>query len=209
VVSVATVVATDVNADGHRAVLGLEVFMAEDGRAGWPSCGDWSLRGAVLVVFDAHAGLKNAVAAVLPGAGWQRSSVHYPPDGVVVSPASLRRDGPVGGGLVIGHWETVMFAGIDWGGHRHQLAVVDDLGEVVTNRPFPHDRADLDELVSELDRYGGADVPVAIERSDGMLANGCSPPATWCSWSDRKSQLEPGSATRQWSAKTTASTRSS
>ena len=34
VVSVATVVATGVNAEGHREILGVDVFSAEDG-AGW------------------------------------------------------------------------------------------------------------------------------------------------------------------------------
>lgn len=62
-----------------------------------------------------------------------------------------------------------MFAGIDWGGHRHQLAVVDDVGNVIVNRPFLHDRVGLDQLVAELECHGGAVVPVAIERSDGVL----------------------------------------
>jgi transposase len=62
-----------------------------------------------------------------------------------------------------------MFAGIDWGGHRHQLAVVDDVGQVLVNRPFPHDCDGLDRLVTELECHGGTEVPVAIEHSDGVL----------------------------------------
>ncbi len=62
-----------------------------------------------------------------------------------------------------------MFAGIDWGGHRHQLAIVDNVGEVAVNRPFPHDRDGLDRLVAELESHGGPEVPVAIERSEGVL----------------------------------------
>ena len=41
VVSVATVIATGVNAEGHRDVLGVDVFTTENG-AGWTaSCGAW------------------------------------------------------------------------------------------------------------------------------------------------------------------------
>jgi putative transposase len=80
VVNVATVVATAVNADGHREILGLDVFTSEDGAA-WTNF----LRGLVarglggvrLVVSDSHPGLKAAIAAVLPGAAWQRCRVHF------------------------------------------------------------------------------------------------------------------------------------
>jgi putative transposase len=79
VVNVVTVVATGVNADGHREILGIDVFTSEDGAA-WTSF----LRGLVarglsgvrLVVSDSHQGLKAAIAAVLPGAAWQRCRVH-------------------------------------------------------------------------------------------------------------------------------------
>ena len=80
IVSVATVVATAVNAEGLREILGLDVFTSEDGTA-WTSF----LRGLVarglsgveLVTSDAHAGLKAAIAAVLPGASWQRCRTHF------------------------------------------------------------------------------------------------------------------------------------
>jgi transposase len=62
-----------------------------------------------------------------------------------------------------------MFAGIDWGGHRHQLAVVDDTGTTLINRAFVHDRQGIEGLMSELEVRGGRSVPVAIERSDGVL----------------------------------------
>jgi transposase-like protein len=79
-VNVACVTATGVNADGHREVLGLDVITTEDG-AGWTAF----LRGLVarglsgvkLVVSDAHEGLKAAIAAVLPGATWQRCRTHF------------------------------------------------------------------------------------------------------------------------------------
>ena len=38
----------------------------------------------------------------------------------------------------------VMFAGIDWGGHHHQVAVVATNGEVVVNRRVTHDRSGLE-----------------------------------------------------------------
>lgn len=79
IANVAVVVATAVNADGHREVLGLDVITTEDG-AGWTAF----LRGLVarglagvrLVVSDAHVGLKAAIGAVLPGASWQRCRTH-------------------------------------------------------------------------------------------------------------------------------------
>jgi transposase-like protein len=37
VVNVHALLATGVNADGHREILGLQVTSAEDGAAGWPS----------------------------------------------------------------------------------------------------------------------------------------------------------------------------
>ncbi|MHB8594269.1 MAG: IS256 family transposase [Acidimicrobiales bacterium] len=79
VVSVATVIATGVNADGHREVLGVDVFTTEDG-AGWMAflrgLVARGLSGVALVVSDAHEGLKNAIASVLPGACWQRCRTH-------------------------------------------------------------------------------------------------------------------------------------
>ena len=80
VVSVATVIATGVNAEGHREVLGTDVFTTEDG-AGWTAflrgLVARGLSGVALVVSDAHEGLKNAIAAVLPGAVWQRCRTHF------------------------------------------------------------------------------------------------------------------------------------
>jgi len=79
VVSVATVIATGVNADGHREILGIDVFTTEDG-AGWMAflrgLVARGLSGVALVVSDAHEGLKNAIASVLPGAVWQRCRTH-------------------------------------------------------------------------------------------------------------------------------------
>ena len=80
VCTTAVLVATACNADGHRELLGLEVGAAETG-ASWTAF----LRGLVarglagvkLVVSDAHQGLKEAIAAVLEGASWQRCRTHF------------------------------------------------------------------------------------------------------------------------------------
>jgi len=79
VVSQAVVVATGVAADGHREVLGFDVGDSEDG-AFWTaflrSLKTRGLSGVQLVISDAHAGLKAAIASVLIGAAWQRCRVH-------------------------------------------------------------------------------------------------------------------------------------
>jgi putative transposase len=80
IVHVATVIATAVNADGHREILGVDVITSEDG-AGWTAflrgLVARGLRGVQLVVSDAHPGLKDAIAAVLGGASWQRCRTHF------------------------------------------------------------------------------------------------------------------------------------
>ena len=73
-------IATGVNADGHREILGVDVTSSEDG-AGWLAflrgLVARGLSGVALVTSDDHAGLVNAIAAVLPGAAWQRCRTHY------------------------------------------------------------------------------------------------------------------------------------
>jgi len=73
-------IATGVNADGKREILGFEVTSSEDG-AGWLAFFRGlvarGLTGVVLVTSDAHRGLIAAIAATLPGASWQRCRTHY------------------------------------------------------------------------------------------------------------------------------------
>jgi transposase-like protein len=80
IVNVAVVVATGVNADGHREILGVDLVTTEDG-AGWTAflrgLVARGLSGVALVISDAHAGLVDAIGAVLPGASWQRCRVHF------------------------------------------------------------------------------------------------------------------------------------
>jgi putative transposase len=80
VVNVAVVIATGVNANGNREVLGFDVITTEDG-AGWTAflrgLVARGLSGVALVISDSHEGLKQAIAAVLPGAAWQRCRTHF------------------------------------------------------------------------------------------------------------------------------------
>jgi putative transposase len=79
-VNVHGLLATGVNADGYREILGLHVTSAEDG-AGWLAFfRDLTARGLTgvrLVTSDAHRGLVEAIGATLPGAAWQRCRTHY------------------------------------------------------------------------------------------------------------------------------------
>jgi putative transposase len=80
VISMATVAAIGVTADGERQVLGVDAGPAED-EAFWTAflrgLVARGLRGVRLVISDAHEGLKRAVATVLTGASWQRCRVHF------------------------------------------------------------------------------------------------------------------------------------
>ena len=80
IVNVCVVVATGVNADGQREILGMDVGASEDG-AFWlaflRSLTARGLSGVELVTSDAHQGLKNAIAAVFAGASWQRCRTHF------------------------------------------------------------------------------------------------------------------------------------
>ena len=80
VVKIAVLVATGVNNDGYREILGLATCTAETG-AGWNTFFKdlvaRGLNGVALVTSDAHTGLVEAVGANLPGATWQRCRTHY------------------------------------------------------------------------------------------------------------------------------------
>ena len=80
VVPMATVVAVGVNTEGWRQVLGIAAGPSED-HAFWTaflrSLIRRGLKGVVLVVSDAHEGLKGAIAKVLHGTTWQRCRVHF------------------------------------------------------------------------------------------------------------------------------------
>ncbi len=80
IVRTACVVATAVNADGFREILGLDTFTSED-EAAWrvflSGLTERGLGDVHLVVSDDHRGLTKAIDALLPGAGWQRCRTHF------------------------------------------------------------------------------------------------------------------------------------
>ncbi len=80
VVNVITVIAIGVNDNGKREILGIDVFTTED-EVSWKaflhSLVERGLSGVKLVISDAHAGLKKAIASELAGSGWQRCRAHF------------------------------------------------------------------------------------------------------------------------------------
>ncbi len=88
-VNVHAMIATGVNAEGYREILGLQVSSAEDG-AGWLAffrdLTARGLSGVALVTSDAHRGLTAAIGATLPGAAWQRCRTHYAANLMAVTP---------------------------------------------------------------------------------------------------------------------------
>jgi len=80
VVNVSVVIATAVNADGQREIVGFDIVTTEDTDA-WTeflrSLVSRGLSGIELVISDAHGGIKAAIALVLSGATWQRCRTHF------------------------------------------------------------------------------------------------------------------------------------
>ncbi len=80
VVNVSATIATAVNAEGRREIVGFDIVTTEDTDA-WTtflrSLVARGLSGVELVVSDAHGGIKSAIATVLSGASWQRCRTHF------------------------------------------------------------------------------------------------------------------------------------
>jgi transposase-like protein len=89
VVNVHALLATGVNGDGYREILGLQVTSAEDG-AGWLAffrdLTARGLAGVAVITSDAHRGLTDAIGATVPGASWQRCRTHYAASLMSVTP---------------------------------------------------------------------------------------------------------------------------
>ncbi|NAZ17802.1 IS256 family transposase [Glutamicibacter soli] len=88
VMSQAVVIATGVSIEGRREILGMSVGDSENTdfwtqflrglrERGLKTASLDDPEGVAVVVSDAHSGLKAAVKAILPGAGWQRCRVHF------------------------------------------------------------------------------------------------------------------------------------
>ena len=92
VINAVVLLATGVNGDGHREVLGMRVATSETGAAWNEFFADLTARGLSgvrLVTSDAHPGLVDAIAANLPGAAWQRCRTHYAANLMSVTPKSM------------------------------------------------------------------------------------------------------------------------
>ncbi|MBS42053.1 MAG: IS256 family transposase [Nocardioides sp.] len=92
VINAVVLLATGVNGDGHREVLGMRVATSETGPMWNEFFADLTARGLTgvrLVTSDAHRGLVEAVAANLPGATWQRCRTHYAANLMSVTPKSM------------------------------------------------------------------------------------------------------------------------
>ena len=80
VISRAVIVAVGITATGQREVLGIEVGDSED-ETFWTAflrrLRERGLSGVQLVISDAHAGLKKAIARCCQGCSWQRCRVHF------------------------------------------------------------------------------------------------------------------------------------
>jgi len=80
VVNVSVVIATAVNGEGRREIVGFDIVTTED-TAAWTaflrSLVARGLCGVELVVSDAHGGIKAAIETVLAGSSWQRCRTHF------------------------------------------------------------------------------------------------------------------------------------
>lgn len=64
------------------------------------------------------------------------------------------------------------FAGLDWGGTRHAVCVIDATGAVLARFEAAHDAAGLADLLARLRKLApAAELPIAIERPSGLLVD--------------------------------------
>jgi transposase-like protein len=120
IVSVAVIIAVGVNTDGRREVLGMTVGHSE-AEPFWVeflrSLARRGLRGAKLVISDAHEGLKAAITKVL-SATWQRCRVHFMRNALAYAGKTQRR--------IVSAWVGTAFAQDDAASARKQWREVAD-----------------------------------------------------------------------------------
>ncbi len=94
VVKVSALVATGINAEGYREILGVQVATGESTASWLGFFRDLVARGLSaggpvgLVTSDAHAGLVEAIGATLTGTAWQRCRTHYAANLMSATPKS-------------------------------------------------------------------------------------------------------------------------
>lgn len=122
VVSRAVVVATGVAADGNREVLDLDVGDTED-EVFWTTflrrLRKRGLHGVMLVISDAHTGLKAAIRKTFSGTSWQRCRVHLM--------RNLLSRVPKGHAEMVAATVRTIFAQPDPASTRDQLRLVADM----------------------------------------------------------------------------------
>jgi transposase-like protein len=93
--SQATVIAYGVRDDGHRELIGIEIFNTESFES-WStffrSLLERGLSGVRLLISDAHAGLVKGIETVFVGASWQRCKVHFMRNVNAAVPHKLKKE---------------------------------------------------------------------------------------------------------------------
>lgn len=88
----AAMIATGVNEDGYREILGIMLGDSES-EASWSEFFSWlktrDLRGVDIVVSDSHSGLVKALKAQFQGATWQRCQTHFMRNFLDATPKNL------------------------------------------------------------------------------------------------------------------------
>jgi transposase-like protein len=94
VVKIAVMVATGVNTEGYREILGIRCSTAESAPRWLAFFRDLVARGLTkegpvgMVTSDAHTGLVEAILATLPGTAWQRCRTHFAANLMSATPKS-------------------------------------------------------------------------------------------------------------------------
>ena len=88
-------IATGINQEGYREVLGMQIGDSESERS-WSDFFAWlkgrGLRGVDLVTSDDHAGLVQAVRTQCQGASWQRCQAHFTRNIIDATPKALQKE---------------------------------------------------------------------------------------------------------------------
>jgi putative transposase len=150
IVSVAVTMAVAVNTDGRREVLGMAIG-ASEAETFWVEflrrLKRRGLAGVKLVISDAHAGLKAAIAAVMLGAAWQRCRVHFL--------RNMLAQVPKGSAEMVAAAVRTIFAQPDAEHVREQLDVI----ATMLGRQFPKVEQMLREAAVDITAF--ADFPVS------------------------------------------------